>query len=128
EGLRLTALVRVAKTSPDDLFSLLLASSADAIGDVSLAANTVPAVSKQLTVARFDEVSFSELFERSISTTDPIERAADVTIAGVQPKVSAARLSLPVGVAKRSARYILKLNSSGYPRLVQNEHFFMELA
>ncbi|MFZ0835042.1 MAG: HipA domain-containing protein, partial [Mycobacterium sp.] len=53
--------------------------------------------------------------------------AADpVGLAGVQPKVSAAMLSVPTQT--RSGPAILKLNPVQYPLLVENEHFFMTMA
>jgi serine/threonine-protein kinase HipA len=54
--------------------------------------------------------------------------AADpVGLSGVQPKVSAAMWSTPADTTLGPA--ILKLNPpTGYPRLVENEHFFMRMA
>lgn len=127
EGLRLRALVRALKTSEDDLFSLLVASGADTIGDIAVAVPGKPprehapfADTKQLAQA-----SFAELLEASLRYDDG---RADVAIAGVQPKVSAAMISFPVRAADKRHAYILKLAPPEYPRLVENEAFFMSMA
>jgi serine/threonine-protein kinase HipA len=44
------------------------------------------------------------------------------------PKVSASMISFPVNIAKRRARYLLKLSSPDHPQIVENECFFMTLA
>lgn len=127
EGLRLRALVRALKTSEDDLFSLLVASGADTIGDIAIAAPGTPprehapfADTKQLAQA-----SFAELLEASLRYDDG---RGDVAIAGVQPKVSAAMISFPVRARDPRHAYILKLAPPEYPRLVENEAFFMGMA
>jgi serine/threonine-protein kinase HipA len=51
-----------------------------------------------------------------------------VTVAGIQPKVSAARISVPLRGKSRRRDYILKLSPPELPRLVENEAFFMQLA
>jgi len=121
EGLRLQALVRRVKTSKDDLLSLLIAAGADCIGDVSV----VPTgerprdASPAVDVARVSEVSFAEVLRKSLGST------TEGTIPGVQAKVSAAMISLPV---RADRAYILKLNPPDAPLLVENEHFFMAAA
>lgn len=121
EGLRLQALVRRVKTSRDDLLSLLVAAGADCIGDVSV----VPTgerphdASPTVDLARTSEISFAEVLKKSLGST------ADATIPGVQAKVSAAMISLPVRAAGAS---ILKLNHPDTPLLVENELFFMTAA
>lgn len=127
EGLRLRALVRSLKTSEDDLFSLLLASGADAVGDVAVAQpGAVPR--EQGPVAdtlKLDQLSFRELLAESLRYE---LGTGDVAIAGVQPKVSAAMISFPVRAAHKKRAHILKLSPSEFPRLVENEHFFMRVA
>lgn len=122
EGRRLGALRREVKTSADDELSLLLAVGADAIGDVQVVPQGVePAeVPTRLTVADFTAVRFSDLLaELGIKA----ERTA---LPGVQDKVSAAMLNLPV--AQRGLRFILKLNPPEYPHLVENEACFLQAA
>lgn len=121
EGLRLTALVRRVKTSADDLLSLLIAAGTDCVGDVSV----VPAGRRPrdapvaLDVREPSDVSFAEVLAASLVAID------EASLPGVQEKVSAAMISLPVR-AKRAC--ILKLNPPRVPRLVENEYFFMRAA
>jgi serine/threonine-protein kinase HipA len=122
EGRRLTALRTTLKTSADDELSLLLAVGSDTVGDVQVVpagARPDPA-SDSLTVSRsFDEVSFAELIGQTGIRVTP-------RLAGIQDKISATMISVPVG--DRNARYILKLNPPEYPHLLENEAFFLELA
>jgi len=127
EGLRLKALVRALKTSEDDLFSLLLASGADAVGDVAIAAKGATPV-EQAPVAdtgKLADVSFRALLDESLRYEAD---GGDVAIAGVQPKVSAAMISFPVRALHKKRAHILKLSPPEFPRLVENEHFFMRIA
>lgn len=121
EGLRLRALVRAVKTSEDDLFSLLAASGPDMVGDVWCAANHVEPA-PLIEVRAIDESSFTELADRSIAGDD------SSTFSGVQPKVSAGRVALPVRVARARRLHILKLAAPEFPGLVENEAFCMDLA
>lgn len=120
EGRRLTALVRHLKISLDDEFALLVAVGANAIGDVTVAGEgrEPHALEEPAELPpKLSEISFAE-----IATGVP-ELAA---IAGVQEKVSSRMISLPAKLA--GAEYILKLNPPEYPRLVENELYFLELA
>jgi serine/threonine-protein kinase HipA len=128
EGLRMRVLVRSLKTSEDDLFSLLVASGADTVGDVAVALPGAAAPSDQGPVAdtaRLSENSFAELLDRSLRYH---EDGGDVSIAGVQPKVSAAMITIPVRAKNKRRAYFLKLTPNDYPKLVENEAFFMEVA
>ncbi len=129
EGLRLTALVSALKTSADDMFSLLAAVGVDCIGDVRVMHEpALPVEGIDREIPNFDSISFYELFEQSISAKDYSWRIRDGSIAGVQPKISAEMISFPVSIKKKNKRYILKLSPEAFPRLVQNENFFMEMA
>ncbi len=128
EGLRLKAVMRVTKTSEDDLLSLLIRAGADCIGDVSVVSEgSVPVEAQaEVDVSAPQQTVFSEVLERSLRYargTPP-----DASIPGVQAKVSAAMISVPVRGAKKAKRYILKLNPPDHPRLVENEAFFMKMA
>lgn len=127
EGLRLRALVRVLKTSEDDLFSLLAASGGDTVGDVYVTEPGEPAREHApvADVRDLGAVTFDELLERSLRFD---RERSDATVAGVQPKVSAAMISLPVRSASKRRAYILKPTPIDYPRLAENEAFFMQLA
>jgi serine/threonine-protein kinase HipA len=122
EGRRLTALRTTLKTSADDELSLLLAVGSDTIGDVQVvpATTTPDPASDSLTITKsFDEVSFAELIGETGIRVTP-------RLAGVQDKISAAMISIPLG--GRGARYILKLNPPENPHIVENEAFFLDLA
>jgi len=122
EGRRLGALRQAVKTSADDELSLLLAVGSDAVGDVQVVPAGLPPdeVPPRVVVDDLDNVSFTELLaELGI-------RAHRAALPGVQDKVSAAMINLPV--ARAGERWILKLNPVEYPRLVENEAFFLEAA
>jgi serine/threonine-protein kinase HipA len=128
EGLRLTALVRSAKTSPDDLLTLLMAAGSETIGDVSVVpeGETPKEPPPTADVATPETLSFPELFEQSIQYGT--RGHAEIVVPGVQEKISA---GTPAGAARtrtKSKRFLLKLNPPDLPRLVENEHFFMTLA
>jgi serine/threonine-protein kinase HipA len=123
EGLRLKALLARAKTSEDDLFTLLLAAGSDCVGDlfpVLPGQSPDPLDRGHQELSPLDRVSFAELFKASLQSS------AEPSVPGVQEKLSASVISFPFATAGR--RWILKLNPPERPRLVENEHFFMELA
>lgn len=126
EGLRLESLTKKIKTSKDDLLSILIAAGADCIGDISV----VPENEKpkellpDVDVKDIAEVSFEELFRKSIS----YESTDEITIPGVQDKISANLISLPVKTKAKNKTYILKLNPPDKQKLVENEYFFLGLA
>ncbi len=124
EGARLLAVVAAVKTSPDDELSLLIAVGKDAIGDVCVIPHGLePTVSSRITPAKPGEVSFSELFARSI---DPSATELDHALPGVQNKLSDAMMSFPLTGATGPA--ILKLSPPAFPLLVENEAFCLSLA
>lgn len=120
EGRRLGALRRAVKTSVDDELSLLLAVGDDTIGDVQVVPSgaepgVVPA-RVQLDAAQ--PVRFRDLLSE-------LELRPDRTgLPGVQDKVSAAMINLPVARADRAL--ILKLDPPEYPGLVENEHVLLQ--
>ncbi len=125
EGARLQAIISGAKTSADDEMSLLLVVAGDAVGDVTV----VPVGERPLDpgatpgVQDPTDVSFAELFARSVSVTD---QQFDTAIPGVQDKLSDALISFPVRAGGGPA--ILKLTPERYPLLVENEAFFLAMA
>lgn len=125
EGLRLRALVRRAKTSEDDLLTLLVAAGTDTVGDIAVARPDAEAALATPTFERLsaERVRFADLWRNAIG-----EVGDGTPIPGVQEKVSPAMISFPIaGVTARSG-YILKLNPPHLPRLVENEAFFMRAA
>ncbi|MBA3340106.1 MAG: HipA domain-containing protein [Geodermatophilaceae bacterium] len=123
EGRRLTALRRSVKTSADDELTLLLAVGEDAVGDVQVVPEgaTPGEVAPRIAVTSFDQVEFADLFVQE--TGQSVDR---VGIPGVQDKVSAAMITLPV--RDRSSSYILKLDPPEFRHLVANEDFFLRAA
>ena len=125
EGLRLEALVRRVKTSRDDLLSLLVAAGTDCIGDISVLrdADAPREPTPALDTSALSKVRFAQLLEASLSG-----HHREPTLPGVQDKISAAMIALPLRAKDGSGAYILKLNPPKMPRLVENEHFFLRMA
>ncbi|GAA4804461.1 type II toxin-antitoxin system HipA family toxin [Tomitella cavernea] len=123
EGVRLGVVTSSTKTSPDDHFTLLLAVGADTVGDVRVVpAGTRPPQRPPMFDPKRD-TDFRAVFDL---LTGAVENDP-VALAGVQPKVSSAMWSVPAQTTSGTA--ILKLTPpAGYPRLAENEHFFMAMA
>ena len=128
EGARLAALVRAVKTSKDDFLSMLVVVGGDTIGDVAVVERgvTVDDTRPVVDLDRTETLSFAELFRESLAY-DPARAHETSALPGVQPKLSASHLTLSVR-ARRRGSYILKLGSSEFPRVVENEHFFLRAA
>lgn len=127
EGARLRAVVSGTRTSEDDHLTLLIAVGADTIGDVRAFPAGAAPVAPAATVSEEEigSVLLPEVFARAISP-EPLDLER-VALPGVQAKVSASMLSAPVVTSAGPA--ILKLNPErDYPRLVENEHFFLSMA
>ena len=123
EGVRLGVVVSSTKTSPDDHLTLLLAIGADTIGDVRVVPAGISPPERFPMFRPERDTDFLAVFERLTGSVE----ADPVGLSGVQPKVSAAMWSTPANTALGPA--ILKLNPpTGYPRLIENEHFFMRMA
>jgi serine/threonine-protein kinase HipA len=121
EGPRLTALREAVKTSGDDHLTLLLAVGADLIGDVRvLVAGERPPIPEP-TIVWSDTAD--PVFRDLISSRGMVERHG---MAGVQPKASAAMITVPARAFGREA--ILKLTPPEYPHLIENEAWFLGLA
>lgn len=125
EGRRLSALRAAVKTSVDDELTLLLAVGGDTVGDVQVVpdGDDPEEIAPRVTAARWEEVRFADLFSASVGGASAIDRVA---LAGVQEKVSARMINVPV--ARASSRFMLKLDSPDFPHLVANEAFFLEAA
>ncbi len=122
EGRRLTSLHRAVKTSADDELSLLLAVGRDTVGDVQVVPegeDPAPAAPLLQVDSEWSEVRFADV----VSAVGVVDR---VGLPGIQDKVSAGMISVPVGRA--GDRYILKVDPPEYPHVVENEAFFLKLA
>ena len=126
EGLRLQATISAARTSADDHLSLLLVVGTDTIGDVQVVphGSSPDPVSAKVDLTSPGDLDFAEVFSRAVAgDAAMLDRRA---LPGVQAKVSASMLSTPLSTRHESA--ILKLNPSTHPLLVENEHFFLDMA
>ena len=125
EGVRLQAVIEAVNTSPDDELSLLLAVGGDTVGAVTV----VPEGGQprdptpEPEAGQPGETSFGEMFTRSVQPPRP---QLDKALPGVQEKLSDALISFPVKAGEGPA--ILKLSPDRYPRLVENEAFFLKMA
>ncbi|MES2767752.1 MAG: HipA domain-containing protein [Bdellovibrionota bacterium] len=120
EGLRLKAITEKLKTSPSDYFSIFAEVGFDCIGDVTVQKDTP----KLEFIRKWADVDFYEYFFETLKS-DYLENTA---FAGVQEKISASMISLPIKGSSRNKSYILKLNSKDKPRLIYNEYYCLELA
>lgn len=121
EGRRLNALRRSIKTSADDDLSLLIAAGGNPVGDVQIVGHGEPLDPEDhaVEVDPRRPVDFDELLGDS-GLIDP------VALAGVQDKLSAGMISMPVASAGR--RFILKLNAPEFPHVVENEFIMFRYA
>jgi serine/threonine-protein kinase HipA len=114
EGRRLNALRRSIKTSADDDLSLLIAAGANPVGDVQIVGH-----GEQLDpddhAVRLDPKKPVD-FDQLLGDPDLID---PVALAGVQDKLSAGMISVPVTGTGR--QFILKLNAPEFPHVVENE-------
>jgi serine/threonine-protein kinase HipA len=121
EGLRLKALIKKLKTSPDDFFTLLVATGSEFVGDVHFGdVSGTPSLGMENNLPN----DFSLLRTQLMHGNDP----GQSSIAGVQEKLSADRISLPLTVKKKNKSYILKLNSLDFENLIENELCCLKIA
>lgn len=114
EGRRLNALRRSIKTSADDDLSLLIAAGSNPVGDVQIVGHGEPLDPDEHAVQLDAKLPVD--FDQLLGDPDLID---PVALAGVQDKLSAGMISLPV--AKAGRRFILKLNAPEFPHVVENE-------
>lgn len=127
EGIRLKALKSSLKTSEDDLFTMLLALGEESIGDVYVECSESDIDEQKISPVTLETADFTELLEKSIAPSY-VRDAADIGVPGVMPKLSASMITFPVKVKDKKKEYILKLQPQEYPKLIENEHFFMSMA
>ncbi|MEE9391642.1 MAG: HipA domain-containing protein [Planctomycetota bacterium] len=127
EGLRLSALTRRVKTSADDLFSLLVAVGSECIGDISVVpkGEALPASASFADLSKPESLDFQELLRSSLN---PDGSPEDMSLPGVQEKISGSMISFPLRANKTGAAFILKMNPPDRPLLVENEFFFLRMA
>ncbi|MCP9000075.1 HipA domain-containing protein [Pseudarthrobacter sp. RMG13] len=121
EGRRLNALRRSIKTSADDDLSLLIAAGGNPVGDVQIVGHGEPLDPDEHAVQLDPKLPVD--FDKLLGDPDLID---PVALAGVQDKLSAGMISLPVASAGR--RFILKLNAPEFPHVVENEQVMFRYA
>ncbi|SDL92439.1 serine/threonine-protein kinase HipA [Arthrobacter sp. ov407] len=121
EGRRLNALRRSIKTSVDDELSLLIAAGANPVGDVQIVGHGEKLDPDEHAVELDPGTPLD--FEALLGDSGLID---PVALAGVQDKLSAGMISMPVASAGR--RYILKLNAPEFPHVVENEFLMFRYA
>ncbi|MBF0548033.1 MAG: HipA domain-containing protein [Candidatus Riflebacteria bacterium] len=124
EGLRLKSLLRNIKTSPDDLFSLFVASGNRVIGDVY--ADSMFDTDDWPIAPKLNQIDFYDYLAEILTRNTYLQ--GEDTISGVQEKISASMINFPVNIAKSRYCYILKLNPKDKPNLIENEFCCMRLA
>lgn len=115
EGLRLKVLVKKIKTSADDMFSLLAAAGTDPVGDLHFKNG-------------HEENELPLDFEKIKTDLKKAKSLDSKTLAGVQNKISADRVTLPVKIKKKEKSYILKLESDEFQESLQNEDVSLKIA
>ena len=124
EGRRLNAVQHAAKTSADDDLTLLLMVGSDTVGDVTVFPEGRDPVEAPpvVTTSNLTEVRFADL----LAEAGFVDRRG---IPGVQDKVSAGMLTLPVRLSSDAVgEAIVKLDPPDYPDVVVNEAYFLGLA
>ncbi|MFF1252540.1 type II toxin-antitoxin system HipA family toxin [Pseudarthrobacter sp. NPDC058329] len=114
EGRRLNALRRSIKTSADDDLSLLIAAGGNPVGDVQIVGHGEPLNPDDHAVQLDPQRPLD--FDQLLGDPDVID---PVALAGVQDKLSAGMISVPV--ASTGRQFILKLNAPEFPHVVENE-------
>ncbi|MBO1268339.1 type II toxin-antitoxin system HipA family toxin [Arthrobacter cavernae] len=121
EGRRLSSLRRAVKASADDELALLMAAGGDAVGDVQTLPHGEPPVEGGAAVVLDPKLPLD--FDALLGNSGLID---PVALAGVQDKLSAGMISLPV--AQSGKRFILKLNAPEFPFVVENEFLMFRYA
>lgn len=121
EGRRLNALRRSIKTSADDDLSLLIAAGGNPVGDVQIVGHG-ESLNRDEHAVRLDPQRVLD-FDQLLGDPDLID---PVALAGVQDKLSAGMISVPV--ASTGRQYILKLNAPEFPHVVENEFVMFRYA
>jgi serine/threonine-protein kinase HipA len=121
EGRRLNALRRSIKTSADDDLSLLIAAGGNPVGDVQIVGHAEPLNRDEHAVQLDRQLPLD--FDQLLGDPDLID---PVALAGVQDKLSAGMISVPV--ASTGRQFILKLDAPEFPHVVENEFVMFRYA
>jgi serine/threonine-protein kinase HipA len=124
EGRRQSAIRTQLKTSADDEFTQLIAVGADCIGDVRVLVDESVGESRAWEPIEVPAKTstFRDLFADLLQNR-PLD---DHSVPGVQDKISNSMISVPV--KGRYGAAIIKLTPAGFPKIVENEAFFLGVA
>ncbi|RRQ25756.1 type II toxin-antitoxin system HipA family toxin [Rhodococcus sp. Eu-32] len=126
EGARLSGVVTAAKTSEDDHFTILLAVGSDTVGNVRVVPRGSALAPPTWSFDPRQPVPDLRTLFDTLTGAGSLN-ADTAALPGIQGKVSAQMYSSPIETTGGSA--ILKLAPPArLPRLVENEHFFMNTA
>ena len=127
EGLRYQALVRGLDVPSHDQFSVLTAVGRNPVGDVWVQPEG-SATSEGLARLDYKELgkhTFAELQALGLKGESP---ADPIALSGIGPKLSVGVVNHPLRARSHRRESFLKLTSSLFPRLAENEAFFMAMA
>ncbi len=119
EGVMFSAVKRLIGSATDDLFAVLAATGADAIGDIEVRIPGQHERKSRLTLTKARDQIQSLLGDGSGFDTEFL-----AAISGAQPKLSLGEIVR----ASRTADYIAKFDSLEFPHLLENEFAFTRLA
>lgn len=123
EGEVLSRLSRRTKLAKDDLFRFLALLGEDTVGDVWVTGGDgVRGIRLDLS----SDTTFASAYAQLLS-----DNALDLpldAVPGAQPKISASRVTLPVGTRAGPSAFLKLSLDPKYPRAAENEHFFMRMA
>ncbi len=122
EGRLAESLSKRAGIARSDYIGLLAILGSDAVGDVTFRGNEAAKKSFRLP----PNVPFREAYRRLLE--DPSLSLPSDAIAGVQPKMSADRITLPCGVKAGPGAFLKLTIDEGFPLAAENEAFFMAMA
>jgi len=119
EGVMFEAVKNLIGSAADDLFAILAATGADAIGDIEVRA---PGEDPRKPSLNLEQAA--HLIHSLLENQNDFPSRNLAAIPGVQPKLS-------IGEIVRSGRkttYIAKFDTARFPHLIENEFTFMRLA
>lgn len=119
EGVMFSAVKRLIGSAADDLFAVLAATGADAIGDIEVRIPGEHERKSSLTLAKARDQIQSLLGNGTGFDTEYLS-----AISGAQPKLSLGEIVRE----SRTSDYIAKFDSPEYPHLLENEFAFTRLA
>lgn len=118
EGLRLKLLLEKNKVAKDDLFKIFQLAGTDFVGDIHTEPETDSDEKKIL--KQKSDINFYDYFLNSLTAPE--------SLTGVQEKISASMISLPIRGTNRLKSYIIKLNPKDKPHLIEDEYLCLMLA